>query len=338
MSPPRDRPDPPSGGGKQEISAAAERGRDRVRKQFQELRVEIEELQAQEGGGDDRVAGGFWTAARTSAALLALSAAIAAAAVNFGLNGARSPKEGSITVPPRPGQPQPGVIGVGGESSATPPTFLSRIAPGLQIGTFAALPGAGLPSQGPSTQLVVAETAPVGAHRSPRQEVASADPVSQAPTPTPSAPLAEAPQDPPSSPLATTGDDGDGGGKKPPKDVTTAARPDRDDEGLQGKDHGKGHGKGHAGSPGKGHAGSPGKGHAESPGKGHAESPGKGHAESPGKGHAESPGKGHEKDEGGEAPAPVTPSYPGPPEGGPGHGGKGKDGGKGKSSAPGRGK
>jgi hypothetical protein len=50
---PLDPPDlSPSGPGSREISAAAERAREQLREEFEQLRVEIEELDTEESSGD----------------------------------------------------------------------------------------------------------------------------------------------------------------------------------------------------------------------------------------------------------------------------------------------
>ena len=65
--------------------------REQLREEFEQLRGEIEGLGAEEsGGGDPPSGGGFRDRARASLAVLALTAAVAAAAGTFALNGGRT--------------------------------------------------------------------------------------------------------------------------------------------------------------------------------------------------------------------------------------------------------
>jgi hypothetical protein len=367
MGEPPDPRDPsPSEPGSGEVSAAAQRAREQVREEFEGLRAEIEDLHAEDGGDGPPVAGGFGDRARASAAVLALTAAIAAAAANFALNGGRTPTDGSVSIPPTSGEPEPGVITADRGSAEAPFPLLSLIAPGLQIDTLgsnAAPPGAG---PGPSPLFVVGKPVPVSGHGSPGEDVGGADPVVQSPTPTKSptptapAPEPDAPQQLAYSPPAGggPGDGGDSGGG-PGDGAATSKGP-----GDGGKGPKKG-GKGPGGKPSNGGAG----GNAGTPGGGGGNGLGKGHIKAKGKGHGESPGKGHEKDQGGGGvveggsggkgspgnksgshghgghghggvpgggpPTPTAaPADPGPPEHGPD---SGSDGDPGKSGNPGNG-
>src|SRR6187431_2729331 len=121
--------------------------REKLREEFEQLRVEIEGLDAEERGGGDPSSGGrFRDRARASLAVLALTAAVAAAAGNFALNGGRTPKDGSVSVPPLPNGPQPDVIKADRGSAEPSLSLLSLLGPGLQtdiLGSNAGLPGAG---------------------------------------------------------------------------------------------------------------------------------------------------------------------------------------------------
>src|SRR6476659_4493695 len=126
--------------------------REQLREEFEQLRVEIEGLDAEEsGGGDSTFGGGLRGRARASLAVLALTAAVAAAAGNFALNGGRTPKDGSVSVPPPSNGPEP-VVATADRGSGEPSlSLLSLLGPGLQtdiLGSSAGLPGAGHPSTG----------------------------------------------------------------------------------------------------------------------------------------------------------------------------------------------
>jgi hypothetical protein len=308
-----------------------EHAREQLREEFEQLRGEIEGLGAEEGGGGDPPSGGgFRDRARGSLAVLALTAAVAAAAGTFALNGGRTQKEGSVSVPPPSNGPEP-IVAKADRGGAEPPSLLALIGPGLQtdiLGSSAGLPGAGHPSTGPSPVFVVNDPISAVGHGSRGGDVKNADPVGHSPTPTPTAP-APAPEpdepslafSPPPVPAGETGggpghDEAPGDGGKPDGGHTAATTLDEEDD-SGGGDEGPGGGD-------------------EGPGKG------KGHIKANGKGHGESPGKGHAKDQGGAAPAaappPVAPPPPPPgpgPKGNPGKGG-GPDPGHGKSTAPGQ--
>ena len=132
MNEPVDPRDPsPPGPGSREISAAAERAREQLREEFEQLRVEIEGLNAEDeasGADGPPSRAGFRGRARASLAVLALTAAVAAAAANFALNGGRTPKDGSVSVPPPSREPEPGVITADSGSAETAFPVLSLIA------------------------------------------------------------------------------------------------------------------------------------------------------------------------------------------------------------------
>jgi hypothetical protein len=326
VSPPRDPRDPtPLDSSSPEISDAAERARQLLREEFQELRTDIEAL----SGGDGRFGGGFRGKARASLAVLALTAAVAAAAVNFALNDERSPKDGSVSVPPPSGEPDtPTMIAVGEGAAAAPFSFFSLLAPGLQTGVFGpspGLPGEGLPPAGPGPQFVVGDLQP--ASGAPGEDVGGASPVHGSPahrlpppasTPaTPDAPQQFASLPPPPPPPGGPGGGegpGNGGGEGP---------------GNGGGGAGPGNG---GGGEGPGNGGGPGNG--PDPAKDHGDRGlGKGHIKARGKGHGGSPGKGHEKDAGSDEVVAADPG--GGPSGGPTGGGTpGKDHGRGGSPPP----
>ena len=136
-----------------------EHAREQLREEFEQLRGEIEELHAEEGGGDGPLSGGGFGKARASLAVLALTAAIAAAAGNFALNGGRTPKDGSVSIPPPSIEPEPGVITAGRGSAEPSSSLLSLIGPGLQtgiLGSNASPPSTAPPGIGPSPLFVVA--------------------------------------------------------------------------------------------------------------------------------------------------------------------------------------
>lgn len=331
-----------SGSGPREVSAA----RERLREEFEQLRVEIEELGAEESGGDPPVGGGFRGKARASVAALALSAAIAAAAGNFALNGGRTSKEGSVSVPPSSSEPESGAIAAGRGIGRTPGSLLSLIGPGLQtdiLGSNAGPPGAGPPSSGPSPLFVVGDPVSVSGHGSRGGGVAGGHPVSHSPTPTPPAPEPDATQlafspPPPGKARKGPGKGSDHAGKPGGGGHTPAAFEDSPAD-VGG------------GPPAKGHVKAPGKGHGEAPGKGHekdqdpVEVPGSGTDDNgaPGggpKGHGprgHGPGGSHGGGPPSAAPPPAPSSPPpGPgPDGNPGKGG-GPDADHGKSTAPGQ--
>src|SRR4051794_11428704 len=88
--------------------------REKLRAEFEQLRAEIGDLRGKDDGADAGP-GGLRGRARAAVAVLALSAAVAAAAGNFALNGGRTPKDGSVSVPrsssvPAASGPEPGAI------------------------------------------------------------------------------------------------------------------------------------------------------------------------------------------------------------------------------------
>src|SRR6185295_7922014 len=93
-----------------EISSAAERAREHLREDFEQLRAEIEGDVEESPGGSSPAGGGSRNKAWASFAAFALAAAVAAAAANFALNGGRTSKDGSVSVPPSSSQPEPGAI------------------------------------------------------------------------------------------------------------------------------------------------------------------------------------------------------------------------------------
>jgi hypothetical protein len=358
---PLDPRDPsPSDLGSGEISAAAEQAREQLRGEFEQLRVEIGGLDAEASSGEPPVGGGFRSRARASLAVLALTAAVAAAAANFALNGGRTPNAGSVSVPPTSPESEPGVITADRGSAEKAFPLLSLIPPGLQVDTLdssAGLAGAGAPFTGPSPLFVVGEPVPVGAHGSPGEDVGGSDPVGRSPKPSPepsptasptpsptsTPPLAAA--DPPqqvgsSSPPAPGG--GPGGDADPGDDPDDGKVPasgpgdggeDPDDGGKPG--HGGGNsgnsgggggdgvGNGHIKARGKGHGGSSGNGHEKDQGGGEVADTGSGDTGSPG---ASAGGRGRGKKKGAPAPVTETPAPPSPPVGGPPSGSNGTSG------------
>jgi hypothetical protein len=338
-----------SGPGPREISDAAQQARERLREEFEQLRVEIEELGDGESGADDpRFSGGFWGRARTSVAVLALGAAIAAAAGNFALNGGRTLKDGSVSVSPPSNEPEPGVVASGRGGAEPPSSLLSLIGPGLQtgiLGSNAIPPSAAPPVTGPAPLFVVGDPVPASGHGSRGGDVGGADPVRQSPTPTPTPPAPE-PDTPPlalSPPPPPAGGAGGGQGSgevpgddgKPGGGGNTAA--------TLGEDPGDAGGEGE-GPPAKGHVKAQGKGHGGSSGKGHEKDQDAGEVADSGpdddngnSGHGpKGPGRGGSR---GGGPPTATPPPPGPPPPGPdGNPGKGvgPDPGHGKGTAPGQ--
>jgi hypothetical protein len=321
--------------------------REQLRKEFEQLRVEIEGLGAEEsGGGDPPSGGGFRDRARASLAVLALTAAVAAAAGNFALNGGRTPKDGSVSVPTPSNEPEPGVITAGRGSAEPSTSLLSLIGPGLQtgiLGSNASPPSAAPPITGPSPLFVVGDPVSVSGHGSRGGDVAVGNPVSQSPTPAPPAPEPDAPPlafSPPPAPAGGAGEGpgngevpGDGG--KPGGGGNTAAiledDPGSEGEGPPAKGHIKAQGKGHDGSPGKGHEKDQDDGEVADSGPDDKGSPGHG----PG-GHGKGKSRG-----GGPPTATAAPADPGSPPPEPGSHGKpgkseGPDPGHGKSTAPGQ--
>jgi hypothetical protein len=245
-----------------EISAAADRARERLREEFEQLRAGIEEMRAKQSSGDggpSLFGDGLQGRVLASLAVLMLTAAVALAIVNFTFHQGRSLKDGIVRVPPKPHDPQPGVkiTPDGGPAEARPP-LLSLVAPGLQKGIFG--PDVGLvpnaaPDTAPSSALfVVSNSLPVSGNGSPGQDVAGAGPVHEAPTPTAPEPSPEAPPQfaylPPDD---DRGDDDDG------SDDHGGGGDDSDDDRGGGKR--MGYGKGHIKARGKGHGGSEGRGH-----------------------------------------------------------------------------
>jgi hypothetical protein len=325
--------------------------REQLREEFEQLRGEIEGLGAEkDGGGDPPSGGGFRDRARASLAVLALTAAVAAAAGNFALNGGRTPKDGSVHVPPPSNEPEAGVTTADRGSAKPSPSLLSLIGPGLQtdiLASNAGLPGAPPPSAGPSPLFVVGDPVSVSVHGARGGNVAGGDPVghspghSPAPTPTPSAPEPEPHPtqvafSPPPAPVGGAGggpgngevpSDGPGEGGNPGDGGHTAVTTVEEDQ-AGGEDEGP---------PAKGHVKAKGKGHGESPGKGHEKDQGGGEVavtvtgdegsqdDHPGGGHGRGKGRG-----GGAPPATPPSAEPGPPPG------EGPDTGHGKSTAPGQ--
>jgi hypothetical protein len=334
-----------------------EHAREQLREEFEQLRGEIEELRAEEGGGDGPLSSGGFGKARASLAVLALTAAVAAAAGNFALNGGRTPKDGSVSVPPSSSEPEPGGITADRGGAEPSLSLLSLIGPGLQtdiLGSNAGLPSASPPVTGPSPLFVVGDPVSVSGHGSRGGDVAGAGPVSQSPTPvsqsptpTPPVPEPDSPHlafSPPPAPAGGTGDGpgngevpGDGG--KPASGGNTASVTLEGDPGGGGEGPGKG--KGHIKANGKGHGGSPGKGHEKDQDDGEVAESGSGDNGSP---NDHPGGHGRGKGRGGGPPAATTaPADPGPPPPGPGSGSSGKPGksespetAHGKSAAPGQ--
>jgi hypothetical protein len=339
-------PSDPSASGSRNVSSAAQRAREQLREEFEQLRVDIGALGIEESGDVGSPAGSGFGRVRASLAVLALTAAVAAAAANFALNGGKTQKNGSVSLgPPSNEPPEPGVLaaGLGGAENSFP--VLSLIAPGLRtdiLGSSAGLPIAGPPFSGPSHVFVVGKPVPVGGHGSRAEGVAGANPVghlpapttSPTPTPTPAAPAPEAPQDlaysppPPPSP----GDGGNPGGGNPGDGGNPGGGPGHGPG--EKSEHG---GSGHAASAGPGNG--LGKGHIKAQGKGHdGGSSGNGHEKDPGAGETAQTGYGEDGssgDPGGSGPAKSPGGAPAPPaeptspaeEHGKGHG---------KATAPGQ--
>jgi hypothetical protein len=126
----------PTGRGSAEISEAAERARRQLREDFEQLRAEIEEERAAESGAPSAPAGRLRGKARLSFAAFAVTAAVAAAAANFALNGGRSSKESGVSVPPATSQPEPGAIAAAGGSPQSSSGLLATVPQGLTIGAL----------------------------------------------------------------------------------------------------------------------------------------------------------------------------------------------------------
>jgi hypothetical protein len=329
--------------------------REQLRKEFEQLRVEISELGTeQSAGGDPPSGGGFRGRARASLAALALTAAVAAAAGNFALNGGRTSKDGSVSVPPPSNGPEPVVSTVDRGSAEPSLSLLSVIGPGLQagiLGSNAGLPGGSSPTTGPSPVFVVGDPISGSVHGSRGGDVNNADSVGHSPAPTPT-PLPPEPEpheptlafSPPPAPAGGTGggpgngeepgeggQSGEGGGQSGEGGHTASPALEEDDSG------GGGEGKGHIKAKGKGHGGSQGKGHEKDPEGGEVVESDSGGNGSP----AHHPGgHGRGKGRGAAPPAPPPPpADPGPPPPAPGpkgSPGKSEDAGHGKSTAPGQ--
>ena len=204
-----------------EISTAAERAREHLREDFEQLRAEIEGEVEESPGGSSPAGGGNRNKAWASFAAFALAAAVAAAAANFGLNGGRTSKDGSVSLPPSSSQPEPGAITAAAGSPRVSSPLLAAVAPALQFEVFGskgALPGAPSPFPSAESVFVVGALTPVGERGVPSENVAGADPVDRPPAAgqAPGSPLAQpdAPQvlayTPPPPP-----DGGHGGGEGP---------------------------------------------------------------------------------------------------------------------------
>ncbi len=221
MSAPLDPRDPFSTGrGSQEISAAAERARKKLREDFDRLRAEIEEQGAEESpGGDPAGVSGFRSKAGAALAVFALTAAVAAAAAHFALNGGRASRESSVSVPSPPSGTEAGATTAGRGRPLFSSPLLTAVAPGLQIealGPNGGLPfSAASPITGPAPLFVVGGLLPVGRQGLPGGEVAGASPVGRSPRTTPLLPEPHAPQqlayEPPPPPPAPEAGNGDGG-------------------------------------------------------------------------------------------------------------------------------
>jgi hypothetical protein len=328
--------------------------REQLREEFEQLRGEIRGLGGEQGGGGDPPSGGgFRHRARASLAVLALSAAVAAAAGTFGLNGGRTSRDGSVSVPPSSSEPEPGVT-TADRGSAGPSPF-SLVGSGLLtdiLGSNAELHGAGHPSTGQSALFVVGDPISASGHGSPGGQVKNADPIGHSPAatatpgPTPPAPAPE-PHEPSlafSPPPAPAGGavGGPGGGEVPGDggqsgDGGHTAAPALEEDDAGGGHGGPGKGLGHIKAKGKGHdGGSPGKGHEKDQEGGEvvvvSDSGDSAPEDSPaghGHGHGQAKGKGR----GG---GPPTPPPPGPGPKGNAGSGEGPDAGHGKSTAPGQ--
>src|SRR5215468_4183102 len=148
----------PAGRGSQKVSEAAERARNQLRKEFEQLRSDIAEHQAAERSAREAAGGSrIGRKARASFAAFALTAAVAAAAANFALNGNQSSKQSGVSVPPASPEPEPNVISAtpGGPQASSPP-LLAAIPPSLLIDALGsggavaggAAPGAASPFPG----------------------------------------------------------------------------------------------------------------------------------------------------------------------------------------------
>jgi hypothetical protein len=344
-------PRSPSGSGSPKISASADRAREQLREEFGQLRAEIGGLSPEQSGAEG--SGSGFGRVRGSLAVLALSAAVAAAVANFALHGGRTSKSGNVSgVSGAPPLPEPGPALITADLASPHDSFpvLALIAPGLRtetLGPNGGLQGAGAPSGGPSTVFVVGKPVPVGGQGSPSEDVTGAHPVSRAPTPPPQAPQAPAPAAPESR-----------GDTPPPPGASGGGNLGDGNPGGGGPGNGPGHEKpGDGGGSSTAAAGGPGNGL----GKGHIKGQGKGHdGGSPGKGHEKDPGVGEIAPSGGEnegpgghgggknpaappaAPPPAPSAEPAPPA--PGYGSNGNHGksgeehgkGQGKATAPGQ--
>jgi hypothetical protein len=328
--------------------------REQLREEFEQLRGEIEGLGAGESGaGDPPSGGGLRDRVRASLAVLALTAAVAAAAGNFALNGGRTPKDGSVSVPRPSNGPEPAVTRADRGSAEPSLSLLSLIGPGLQtdiLGSNAGLPGAGNPTAGPSPLFVVGDPISASGHGSRGGDVQHADPVGHSPAPTPTSPAPEPePHEPslafspPPAPAGPGNGEGPSDGGQPGDGGHTAATTLEEDDPSGGEGPGKG--KGHIKAKGKGHdGGSSGKGHEKDQEGGEVvveSAPGE--SGSPddhpgGHGHGHGKGKGHGGGPPAPPPPPATPAPPSPEPGpGPkGNPGKSEDPGHGKSTAPGQ--
>src|SRR4051794_30081172 len=164
--------------------------REKLREEFEQLRVEIGEMRGGKGRGDDPPPGGLRGRARAAVAVLALSAAVAAAAGNFALNGGRTPKDGTVSVPPSSAippassGPEPGAITAARGSAETSSSLLSLIGPGLQhgiLGSNVTPPSANPPAAGPAPLFVVGDPVSVLVHGPRGGDVTGGSPVSHSP-------------------------------------------------------------------------------------------------------------------------------------------------------------
>src|SRR5262245_7609752 len=223
-SEPLDPRDPsPTGRGSSEITEAAERARKQLREDFEHLRAEIEEQRAAETPAGDSAGGTrFRGKARATFAAFALTAAVAAAAANFALNGGRTSKESDVSAPSASPEPEGGGITADRGSPKTAFPLLASIPPSLLIEGLGSsggggLPGAASPVGGPTALFVVDKLVPVSGHRLSGENVAGADPVGR-PTAVPGSPSQPlpGPQGPPQlayTPPPVAG--GGGGGGQP---------------------------------------------------------------------------------------------------------------------------
>ena len=366
MSEPLDPRDPSGrGSGPPDVSAAAERARRQLREDYKQLRSQIQEWSVGDDAGAGPDAGAaFRRKARMSLAALGLTAAVAAAAANFGLNGGRTPKQGAGSASLPSPEPRTGAIAAGrratpGAPRRTPPGLFAAVSPGLRLGPLGSGEGnspAASPSlNGPTPVFAAAHPVPEGGigasggngdhgqpvrpPHSPVSPQPEAQPVAYSPPAPPAGGAGtgagEGPAAAPGSPVEGSNSNGEGSlGGSGAKPVTSVVEPQPSGE------EGNGLGKGHVNSQGAGHdGGSPGKGHVKYDGGGQTEEAGTApeppvhHAG----GHGHSAGPAAVKHPAPPPAPPAPPSPPGPGAGPGSAGGPGKSGeAHGKASAPGQ--